>query len=126
LAYLRDEVVGWCHAAPRDSIPHFAEPALDDPEDKERRQAAGAIVCLLVAPAFRRMGVARQLIRAACEGFRSQGLTWAEASPSAGDPASAQNNYHGHLSLYLDLGFRKVESSDGQWFVRQRLKPAEE
>ena len=101
LAYLDGKPVGWCQAAPRRLIPNIAnDPALavNDAGD------VGSIACFVVARASRGLGVARCLLNAACDGFRAQGLRIAEAYPrlqAQGDAA----NYHGPLSLYLNMGF---------------------
>jgi GNAT superfamily N-acetyltransferase len=101
LAYVDERPAGWCQAAPRRLIPNIAnDPALavNDTGD------VGSIACFVVARASRGLGVARRLLDAACAGFRAQGLRIAEAYPrvqAQGDAA----NYHGPLSLYLNMGF---------------------
>ena len=121
LAFADGRAVGWCHAAPRGSIPNLADdPALT--EDAPER--VGSIVCFIVAQAFRRRGVAAALLDAACAGFRERGLDIAEAYPSlaaAGDAA----NYHGPLSLYLRAGFRQHRDVGERVVVRRELEEAD-
>jgi GNAT superfamily N-acetyltransferase len=98
LAYRQDKPVGWCGAAPRLLLPAFA----DQPDPDAAR--LGQITCFVVAQAHRRTGVAKSLLEAACEGFRQQGLTIAEASPREDAKSDAQH-YHGPLAMYLAAGF---------------------
>jgi GNAT superfamily N-acetyltransferase len=101
LAYLDGKPAGWCQAAPRLLIPNIASDpdlAVNDAGD------VGSIACFAVARLYRGLGLARYLLDAACAGFRAQGLRIAEAYPrvqAEGDAA----NYHGPLSLYLNMGF---------------------
>lgn len=71
LAYSGTRPVGWCQAAPRAAIPNLARDASRAPDDDP---GVGSIVCFIVAPAYRRQGVAARLLEAACEGLRAQGM----------------------------------------------------
>ena len=117
LAYVNDEVVGWCHAAPRPLIPNLQK----DPDlATEELAATGAIVCFVVAKAHRGTGVATQLLDAALQGLRQQGLTWAEGYPRRNAVGEAAN-YHGPLSLFSEAGFQTVRELSNFWIVRKRL-----
>jgi len=117
LAYLDDEVVGWCHAAPRALIPNLQR----DPQLKnEEIEATGAIVCFVVAKDYRGKGVATQLLEAALQGMRQQGLTWAEGYPRR-NAATEAAHYHGPLSLFTNAGFQTVKELPNLWIVRKRL-----
>ena len=115
LAYSDGSPVGWCNAAPR----HLLR-ALDD-EPTPNAEAVGAIVCFLVEPSHRGRGVAKQLLEAACDGLRDQGLSIAEANPRA-TATSASENHFGPLGLYLSAGFSvHREDEDGSIYVRRAL-----
>jgi GNAT superfamily N-acetyltransferase len=115
LAYADGVPVGWCNAAPRPLLR-----ALDDEPIPDAEQV-GAIVCFLVEPSHRGRGIARQLLEAACEGLREQGLRFAEGNPAA-EAASAAENHCGPLSLYLSAGFSvHREDEDGSVYVRRAL-----
>jgi GNAT superfamily N-acetyltransferase len=117
LAYREGQVIGWCHAAPRTLIPNLQK----DPDlASDDAKTTGAVVCFVVAKPHRGTGVATRLLDAALDGFRREGLAWAEAYPrrnAAGDAA----NYHGPLSLYTEAGFETVRELPGFWIVRKRL-----
>jgi GNAT superfamily N-acetyltransferase len=107
--------VGWCNAAPRRLLR-----ALDDEPIPDAEQV-GAIVCFLVEPSQRGRGVARQLLDAACDGLRRQGLRFAEGNPRT-ESTSASQNHYGPLSMYLSAGFSvHREDEDGSVYVRRAL-----
>jgi GNAT superfamily N-acetyltransferase len=98
LAYLDGRPVGWCSAAPRPMMHAF-----DDEPDPDAARI-GQIGCFVIAKPRRRIGIARMLLDAACEGFRTQGLAFAEATPKSDATSDAQNHF-GPLRMYLDAGF---------------------
>ena len=113
LAYSDGTPVGWCNAAPR-TLLH----ALDD-EPVSDVESLGTILCFLVEPSLRGRGVARQLLQAACDGLRMQGLRIAEANPRTTSTSAAENHF-GPLKMYLTAGF-KVHRDDGDGSAWVRL-----
>ncbi|MBI3997660.1 MAG: GNAT family N-acetyltransferase [Armatimonadetes bacterium] len=111
LAYVDGRPVGWCHAATRVMLPGLNRYEEFRTEDPER---VGAIVCFVIAAPYRRQGVARRLLDAACEGFRREGLAVAEAYPLK-EGASDARAYHGPLAMYLAAGFNPYR--EGKRFV---------
>jgi len=63
----------------------------------------GTAICFVIAPPYRRHGIARRLLDAACEGFAAQGLAYAEGFPVK-EPQSDAQAYHGPPSLYQAAG----------------------
>ena len=113
LAYRDGKPVGWCNAAPRTMLAAFNdEPDPDAP-------SIGQITCFIVAKNHRGTGVAKALLRAACEGFRSQNLRIVEATAYPGAETDAQNHC-GPLSMYLGAGFTE-HSVDEEGYVTVRL-----
>lgn len=101
LAYADGNVAAWCNASPRSAFPQYA--GRDDLDD----ETVGSIVCFVVAPQYRRHGLAGKLLDRALESFAVRGFSVAQAYPNKnpGDDGSA---YHGPLSMYLDAGFEEV------------------
>lgn len=115
LAYSGGRPIGWCNAAPRKLLRALQDEPTPDAEH------VGMIICFLVDPEHRGQGVARQLLEAACNGLRSQGLRVAEANPRTGTVSAAENHF-GPLNLYLSAGFAiHREDVDGSVFVRRDL-----
>jgi ribosomal protein S18 acetylase RimI-like enzyme len=113
LAYREGKPVGWCNAAPRTMLAAF-----DDEPDPDA-ESIGQITCFIVAKSHRGTGVAKALLRAACEGFRSQNLRIVEATAYPGAQTDAQNHY-GPLSMYLAAGFSEY-GTDEEGYVSVRL-----
>ncbi len=118
LAYLDGVPVGWCHAAPRTSLPGLDRVpdfrCEDDPAD------IGAIVCFNVAAPYRRQGLARQLLGTACDGLREDGFAVAEGYPARLAVSDARD-YHGRLDMYLDAGFTVHREGERFAIVRKAL-----
>lgn len=114
LAYNGEEVIGWCNANRHErytTLEGYGEAA---PE-------TGAITCFLVAPEHRGRGVARMLLDAAVEGFRSEGLQAVEGYPRI-VAEGAGMNYHGPMALYLEAGFTPVREIEKSAVVRRELR----
>jgi GNAT superfamily N-acetyltransferase len=107
-------VVGWCHAGPREAFT-ILDPPVDPPAG-----AGAAIVCFLVAPAWRRRGVGSGLLTAACAGLTAQGFAWVEAWPRR-EAATAAAHYHGPLSMYHRAGFQTLSEDRGVLTLRRGL-----
>ena len=116
LAYAGDQVVGWCQAAPGGMIP-----ALDD-EPGATDEGVGNITCFVVAATWRRKGIARLLLQAACESLKRQGMKVAQAYPARQGVAPGKMHF-GPLQLYTDAGFDVWRDSpdDPSLTVRKQL-----
>lgn len=115
LAYREGKPVAWCNAGPRVLMASF-----DDEPDPDAA-VIGQIGCFVVAKPHRRSGIAMQLLQAACDGLKAQGLRIAEASPITKAQSDAQNHF-GPLSMFLAAGFTLHRTdNDGHSFVRRVL-----
>ena len=117
-AFVDGEPAGWCHATPRGELPQFERFEQFRVGDSER---VGSIVCFVIAPPYRRHGIARRLLDAACDGFRRRGLAFAEAYP-AKNPDSDARAYHGPLRMYLAAGFAPLRETEDYVIVRKPLQ----
>jgi GNAT superfamily N-acetyltransferase len=115
------QVIGWCNAAPRDRFEFLADDPVAD------SATIGRIACFVVAPAWRRCGVARALLDAACAGFRSAGLAQAEGLASK-RKGSAAHDHFGPLAMYLAAGFTVAagtgDASADRVTLRKSLRPS--
>jgi GNAT superfamily N-acetyltransferase len=117
LAFAGDQVVGWCNASPRATLPVLDRTPGFECDDRDN---TGSIVCYVIAPRFRGQGIARRLLDGAEEVLRSRGFRWIEAFPPKATPTDA-SSYHGKLSMYLDAGFDQVRESARHIVVRKAL-----
>ncbi len=121
LAYRDEAVVGWCNAAPRPLLAGLdPDPELIPHIPGAPAAQVGAITCFVVDPAHRRTGIARALLRAACEGLRARGMTVAEARPVTHARTAAQQ-HSGPLDLYLSEGFVEHRRDETTIVVRKTL-----
>jgi ribosomal protein S18 acetylase RimI-like enzyme len=123
LAYADGAVVGWLNAQPMPKLPHcmprigVPPPQLDVPP-----YFAAAIVCFVIAPQWRRRGVARTLLDAALASFAARGIRVVDAFPfKAGDSTTPSDHYHGPPSLFLAAGFTVLSEYKNVTVMRKRL-----
>jgi GNAT superfamily N-acetyltransferase len=120
LAFVNGEPAGWCNAGPRAMYPRLDAETETDGAAIDATEI-GSIVCFVIAPPYRRHGLARRLLDAALDGFRSQGLSIAEAYPNR----EVENDgaaFRGPPALYADAGFVPYREMDTRTIVRLDLK----
>jgi ribosomal protein S18 acetylase RimI-like enzyme len=121
----RSSVVGWMHAAPRHKLPHCFErmKIAPLPVDVAPHEAA-VIVCFVIAPAWRRRGVASALLDVALADFAARGIAVVDAFPfKSGASTDATDHYHGPASLFASRGFVPVADHPDLTVVRKQLVP---
>ena len=125
LAKAGGETVGWLHAAPRHKLPHgFERMRVEPPEVDVPPQEAAIIVCFVIAPAWRRRGVATALLDAALVDLAARGIAVVDAFPfKSGESVSPADHYHGPASLFASRGFEPIGGNDEVTVMRRRLAP---
>lgn len=125
LAYAGGEVVGWLNAQPYAKLPHcaarmgIAPPPLPVPAHE-----AAAIVCFVIAPGWRRRGVARALLEGALASFAARGLRIVDAFPfKAGASTAPADHYHGPPALFREAGFAVLAEHARLTVMRKHLAP---
>ena len=118
-------VVGWMHAAPRHKLPHcFERMKFAPPSVEVAAHEAAVIVCFVIAPAWRRRGVASALLDFALADFAARGIAVVDAFPfKAGDGTSPADHYHGPAALFASRGFVPIADHPDLTAVRRRLVP---
>jgi len=124
LAIADGRVVGWCNAQPRSGFLNMRRYAsvIDDPAEP-----VGSIMCFLVAPGHRGIGVGTALLNAACDKFRRDQLRVAEGYPTTNpvkrtwETPWAEENYKGSLNMYLKAGFKVHRQLERFAIVRKQL-----
>jgi GNAT superfamily N-acetyltransferase len=126
LAYRDGEVVGWLNAQPRHKLPHcwmhlgVAPTAIDVPAAQ-----AALVVCFVVAPAWRRRGVATALLDGALASFAERGIRVVDAFPFKSEGDAAADHYHGPVGLFRRAGFETIGQTQDVWVMRKRVPAAD-
>jgi len=98
LAYDGDKPIGWLNANHRNNYSVVSYDKVDKTEN------IGSLICFLIVKDYRRKGIAKKLLNAACDGFKQQGFDYAEGYPVI-NVEGDDKNYHGPLSLFESEGF---------------------
>lgn len=100
LAYVDGTPAGWLNAGPRSAYRGL-------PDVTAGAGADAAATCFVIAPPYRRHGIARALLDEAIAHFRTHGYARLLAFP-AKDADSAAAMYHGPLAMYEAAGFQHL------------------
>lgn len=125
LAYKDGVAVGWCSLAPREDFQRLAHSRKYKPLDN---QPVWSIICFFIAKPFRRQGLQRTLIAAACDWAGCQGAGILEAYPrDLGDPALNQtklygsDGYMGIASTFAQEGFIRVSADNAPGLIMRKI-----
>lgn len=117
LAYVDGKPVGWCNygeSTRLNGVMHrFGLNAAE-------QQGVGSLACFVIAAQYRQHGVASALLESALDRLRARGVKTAEAYPVK-ELKSAQSNYRGPLSMYLQAGFEPYRETERHLIVRKTL-----
>jgi len=105
LAYVDKRIAGWVNASLRSEYGLYQ---LTNPREPEPRSVVG-IACFLIAPPFRRHGVASTLLDRVIADAPGRGATWIEAYPHTDPEATDAGHFRGTCSMYELRGFQPVE-----------------
>ena len=117
LAFVDNEPAGWCNV--NSKYAYKKTPIDGEPEDTLEGKIA-SIVCFLIAPAHRKKGIARKLLKHAIKALREENFAWIEAYPRKGDLSDA-HSYHGPASLFVSESFSIVKEDKHFLLMRKSL-----
>lgn len=121
LAYLDNSVVGWCNTNVKTAYDSLCKEKWPEIwEDSSSDEKVKSIVCFTIAPDFRHMGIAAQLLNKACEDAIVEGYDYIEAYPGK-DNSNIQRNYHGPYALYEKSSFIFIKEMQNNYIVRKPL-----
>lgn len=117
LAYLEGQAAGWVNASLRSNYGLYR---LVDPDGPDPSTVIG-VSCYIVAPPFRRHGVASALLDRVIADAPSRDASWIEAYPF-NDAAEAESAHYfrGARSMYEARGFEPVEVRNRDTVMRRR------
>lgn len=121
LAYLGDEIVGWCNANADCRLGANYLRAywpIEEPRDGVRVKS---VFCFVIAPQVQRKGVATQLLERVCLDAAADGFDFVEAYVHR-DFHAVPYDFRGPLEMYEKCGFRAGSEQEGRVVMRKALK----
>lgn len=115
LAYVDGEPAGWVNASLRKDYAMYREGPDADTADGD----TVGVSCFVVAPAYRRHGVAAALLDRVIADARDRGARWIEGYPFNEPDGSDASGFRGPRSLYDENGFEPVADRGRHTVVRR-------
>jgi GNAT superfamily N-acetyltransferase len=104
LAYVDNTPAGWVNASLRSDYKHFQ---LVDPNGPDPTSVIG-VSCFVIAPPYRRHGVASALLDHVIEEAAARGASWIEGYPRNEPESNDAAHFRGPRSMYTKRGFQPV------------------
>ncbi len=120
LAYNGEQVIGWCNANEKNNCTKCMSwlkymPKVEiTPDDK-----VTSVFCFVIAPEYRRMGVATKLLEQIILDAKANGFDYVEAYPRL--DTKSNSNFQGYYSMYERAGFEKMYDTTDKNVMRKRL-----
>lgn len=115
LAYVDGKPAGWVNASPRAEYGLYRNL---DPEGPNPASVIG-VSCFVIAPPYRRHGIAASLLDKVIEDAGERGALWVEGypynEPEGGDPS----HYRGPRQIYEARGFEPIEVREHDTVMRR-------
>ena len=117
LAYVDCRPVGWVNASFRSDYGLYR---LVDSDGPEPRSVIG-ISCFVIAPPFRRHGVASALLDRVIADASARGASWIEGYPHNEPKGSDAAHFRGPRSMYEARGFQPIEVREHYTVMRRSV-----
>ena len=115
LAYVAGRPVGWVNASLRSDYGLYRDV---DPEGPSPGSVIG-VSCFVVAPPFRRHGIASALLDRVIADGSARGVSWIEAYPHNEPEESDARHFRGPRSMYDARGFEPIQVREHDSVVRR-------
>lgn len=119
LAYVDGTPAGWVNASLRSDYRKFGEVEAGGPAPATMI----GVSCFVVAPPYRRHGVASALLDRVIADAPGRGADWIEAYPHNAPEEGDAGHFRGSRSMYDARGFDAVEVRDRYTVMRRRVEP---
>ncbi|UCC21103.1 MAG: GNAT family N-acetyltransferase [Promethearchaeota archaeon] len=113
IAYFDNKPIGWCNINSKDNYAKI-------PYERKNKVKIASIICFVVAPAYRKQGIAKQLLNFACSNSIYRGYDLIEAYPRKGENLSDAHSYRGPISLYISEGFSIYKEFKDYYVVHKK------
>jgi GNAT superfamily N-acetyltransferase len=120
LAYVNGQPAGWVNASLRSDYGLYRHV---DPQGPEPASVIG-LACFVVAPPFRRHGIASALLDRVIADASARGAAWIEGYPFNNPEASDAGHFRGPRSMYDRRGFEPIQVRERDTVVRLSVVPA--
>jgi GNAT superfamily N-acetyltransferase len=120
LAYVDGRAAGWVNASLRSDCGLFRHV---DPDGPEPTSVIG-VSCFIIAPSFRRHGVASALLDRVIADASGRGAAWIEGYPLNNPEHSDAGHFRGPRSMYDARGFRSIQERERDTVLRRSAMPA--
>jgi GNAT superfamily N-acetyltransferase len=121
LAYVDGRPAGWVNASLRSDYGLYRHV---DPDGPEPTSVIG-VSCFVIAPPFRRHGIASALLDRVIADAAARGAAWIEGYPHNTPEASDPGHFRGPRSMYDARGFEPIEVREHDTVVRLSALPAQ-
>ena len=118
LAYVDGRPAGWVNASLRSDYGLFR---LVDPDGPHASSVVG-VSCFVIAPPFRRHGIASALLDRVIADAAARDASWIEAYPHNKPEVSDAGHFRGPRSMYDSRGFRPIKVREHDTVVRLSAK----
>ncbi|MFB6341171.1 GNAT family N-acetyltransferase [Saccharicrinis sp. FJH62] len=118
LAFDKHKPVAWLNINNRNNFPsleRFRKIKVD------RTENICSVVCFVIHPDYRRMGIATRLLQKAIADYSDKNFDFMEAYPGNGD-LSCEKHYKGPLSMYEKAGFSLYKEYEHLYVMRKSLQ----
>jgi GNAT superfamily N-acetyltransferase len=117
LAYVDGRPAGWVNASLRSDYGLYSSV---DPDGPEPRSVIG-VSCFVIAPPFRRHGVASALLDRVIADASARSASWIEGYPRSEPQSDDAAHFRGPRPMYEARGFREVEARERYTVMRRRV-----
>ncbi len=114
IAYLDKKPVGWCNVNSKENYAKI-------PFKEKSKDKIASLICFIIAPSYRKQGIARNLLKYACSASQEKDYDIFEAYPRKGETLSDANSYRGPVSLYTSEGFSIYKEFKDYYVMRKKL-----
>lgn len=115
LAYVDGTTAGWVNASPRSDYGMYR---LVDPDGPDPASVIG-VSCFIIAPPYRRHGIAAKLLDRVIADAADRGADWIEGYPYNDPESSDPGHYRGPKHIYDSRGFEPIEQREKDTVMRR-------
>jgi GNAT superfamily N-acetyltransferase len=120
LAYVDGRAAGWVNASRRSACAMYRNGDAADPPDDD----VVSIACFVIAPPYRRHGLADALLRRVIDDAPARGVSWLEAYPPTEQRIDDAWNFRGPPALFQRHGFEAVGEDGRKTVMRLAVAPS--